>query len=356
MNKVIIISLNGKAYQLEEGAHDKLRGYLDEAARRLAGDPGKAEILSDLERALAEKCGRFLSPTKNVVSEPEMDQLIKEMGPVENSAEEGAKPEESRKEAKPAGIKRLYRLKEEGFFSGVCAGLAAYLGIDPAVIRILFALLTLFTSGSWVLIYIIFTFIMPQAHTEEQKAAAFGEPFTAKDWVDRAKGDPEKPADGRDWRFWRREFRQKMREERREQRRYMYPHAGFRPFSIILALIGAALSLAWFLGLIGLVSGGAAFGWSMPAGMPLWVALLIWSCFYALVALPLRMVHRGACYEGPGGMVCARQAWDPAGNLSRIILWTVLVWAVWRYLPGTHVFFDKLSALGSNFFKVLITP
>lgn len=356
MNKVITVNLNGKACQLEEGAHDKLRSYMDEAARNLAGDPGMEEILTDLERALAEKCERFLTPAKNVVTVPEIDQVLKEMGPVESSGDEPAKPEEAHKEASPSGIKRLYRLKEEGVFTGVCAGLAAYFGVDPAIIRLLFALLTMFTSGSWLLIYFILIFIMPRARTEEQKAAAFGEPFTAKDWVDRVKWNFEKPEGGHDWRFWRREVRQKMRNERRARRSFMRENAGSRPFSLVLILAGAALSLIWFLGLIGLVSGGAAFGWGVPAGMPLWAALLVWSSFYALAALPLRMLRRGACCEGPGGMACGRHAWGVADSLFRMILWTVLVWAMWRYLPGTHTHLEKLAAAGNDIARALVTP
>ena len=42
------------------------------------------------------------------------------------------------------GTKRLYRLKDGRIVAGVCAGLAAYLGIDATLIRLGFALLTVF--------------------------------------------------------------------------------------------------------------------------------------------------------------------------------------------------------------------
>ncbi len=357
MNKVITVNLSGKAYQLEEGAHNNLRAYLDEAARRLAADPGRAEILSDLEQALAEKCERFLSPPKNVVTEPEMDALLKEMGPVESSAGGEAKAEEQPKAARSAGVKRLYRLKEEGFFTGVCAGLAAYFSLDPVVVRIIFALLTLFTSGSWVLIYIILAFIMPRARTEEQRAAAYGDPFTAKEWVDQAKGHYEKLAGGHNWRSLLRETARKMRQERRERRNYVYPHGRFSPFSLLLVLAGAAVSLAWVVGLSGIISGGAAFGWNVPAGTPLWLALLGWSCLYALVVVPLRLTRRGACCCPDGAPCCGgRYGWMTMRILFNIILWTALVWAVLHYVPGAHRFFDNLAALGSESYKALVTP
>jgi len=55
MNKVITINLDGTAYQLEEGGYDALRSYLESASARLQGNPDRDEILSDIERAMAEK-------------------------------------------------------------------------------------------------------------------------------------------------------------------------------------------------------------------------------------------------------------------------------------------------------------
>lgn len=46
--------------------------------------------------------------------------------------------------------------------SGVCAGIANYLNIDPTIIRILF-LISLFSWGAGVLIYIICSIVIPIA-------------------------------------------------------------------------------------------------------------------------------------------------------------------------------------------------
>ena len=66
MQKVIIINLNGNAYQLDEDAYAALRIYLDNAEAQLAFNPDKTEIVADLEQAIAEKCMRFLAPHKTV--------------------------------------------------------------------------------------------------------------------------------------------------------------------------------------------------------------------------------------------------------------------------------------------------
>lgn len=46
--------------------------------------------------------------------------------------------------------------------AGVCGGLAEYFGWDVTVVRILYALATVFTAFSGVIIYIILWIVMPE--------------------------------------------------------------------------------------------------------------------------------------------------------------------------------------------------
>lgn len=56
--------------------------------------------------------------------------------------------------------KRLYKVEKDRKLFGVCGGVAEYLGMDPTIIRILWAILTLF-YGIGLLIYIICAFVFP---------------------------------------------------------------------------------------------------------------------------------------------------------------------------------------------------
>ena len=48
--------------------------------------------------------------------------------------------------------------------AGVCAGIGEYMGIDPTVIRVLYALLAVFSVGfPGLLLYLILCLIMPAA-------------------------------------------------------------------------------------------------------------------------------------------------------------------------------------------------
>ena len=86
MNKVITINLNGNAYQVEERGYELLCEYLDAAEAQLKDNPDRAEIISDLEQAIADKCRNFLGPQKTIVTTAEIEQIIQAMGPVDGEA------------------------------------------------------------------------------------------------------------------------------------------------------------------------------------------------------------------------------------------------------------------------------
>jgi len=59
--------------------------------------------------------------------------------------------------------KRLYRSKKDRMIAGVCSGIAEYLDIDPTVIRILYVLLTVFTSFlPGIIAYLLLWLIIPE--------------------------------------------------------------------------------------------------------------------------------------------------------------------------------------------------
>lgn len=55
--------------------------------------------------------------------------------------------------------KKLYRINEGKQIAGVCGGIAEYLGIDPTVIRLIWALVAL--TGAGILAYFIAALIIP---------------------------------------------------------------------------------------------------------------------------------------------------------------------------------------------------
>ena len=58
--------------------------------------------------------------------------------------------------------KKLYKSNQNKMIDGVCGGIAEYFGIDPTVVRLLWALFSLM-GGSGILAYIIAAIIIPRS-------------------------------------------------------------------------------------------------------------------------------------------------------------------------------------------------
>lgn len=69
-------------------------------------------------------------------------------------------------------MKRLYKSRKNKVIDGVCGGIAEYMEVDPVLVRLVAALLIIFTGGVVVIAYILGMIIMPNqpwdASTEEE--------------------------------------------------------------------------------------------------------------------------------------------------------------------------------------------
>ena len=72
--------------------------------------------------------------------------------------------------------KHLYRTREGRLVAGVCTGIAAYFGIDPTLVRLAFALSTIF-GGLGVLIYLVAWIVIPE---EGGDGSSIAESFVSK--------------------------------------------------------------------------------------------------------------------------------------------------------------------------------
>jgi phage shock protein C len=58
--------------------------------------------------------------------------------------------------------RRLYRSRSDSMIGGVAAGLAAYLNADPALVRIVWAILVVVTGGAALVVYIVAWIVVPE--------------------------------------------------------------------------------------------------------------------------------------------------------------------------------------------------
>jgi phage shock protein PspC (stress-responsive transcriptional regulator) len=59
-------------------------------------------------------------------------------------------------------MKELKRSRTNRMIAGVCGGIGEYLDIDPNLIRLIWAVITVFTVGTGVLAYLLAWLIMPE--------------------------------------------------------------------------------------------------------------------------------------------------------------------------------------------------
>ena len=239
-----------------------------------------------------------------MVLEKEVDEVLKEMGPVQGAktSDEGSATTTPKDTTSP---KRLYLIREGAMFAGVCTGLAAYFNTDVTLIRIIFVLLTILTHGIAIPIYLVMMIVVPKANTSKEKAQAYGQPFTAQEWVDRAKQEYHNFADKGEWKKWRHEIKQQHREQKMKWRQEnMRPRFCrlFLQLSPFFGIMVGVLSLLWVLGLISLIGKGAILGYAIPAGIPLWIALLVWVCLYCFIVWPFKAARWHYTYVQDGNV------------------------------------------------------
>ena len=58
--------------------------------------------------------------------------------------------------------KKLYKIEEGKKLDGVCGGIAEYFDLDPTLVRVIWALVTLCTVGVGVIGYLVCSLLMPR--------------------------------------------------------------------------------------------------------------------------------------------------------------------------------------------------
>ncbi|PYR77353.1 MAG: hypothetical protein DMF86_09395 [Acidobacteria bacterium] len=371
MQKVIGINLNGNAYQIEERGYEALLAYLDRAEAALKDNPDQAEIISDLEQAIAEKCQKFLASHKTVVTSAEVDQIIREMGPVDTGAAEAAdaagadatgtaagEKTEPPKDKDRHAPKRLYQIREGAMLSGVCKGIAAYLNVDVTLVRIVFVILAILTKGVWLLVYGVMMFVVPYANTSEERAAAHGRPFTAKEVIDQAKRNYTDFKTNKEWRrHWRRQrrqWKQQWRQARSAERGWapgVPEHVAYATqvwagvAAPVLGLINLALVVVLVLAFVSLGSTHAVFGYALPEGLPLWAGfLLLIVCYQAATGLVAGVLRPVVIGYGPPHTIWVGQFFS-ALWLAFILL---SIWWGYHHVPAMHDFIQRLPAIWND--------
>jgi phage shock protein PspC (stress-responsive transcriptional regulator) len=182
MKKIININLSGRVIPIEDSAYEKLQAYIESLRRYFSNEEGRDEIINDIESRIAELMNEKIRKGASCITDADIEEIAQSMGrPEDFDAEAAADATESAhqsghqqsaytssssssSEKKSRG--RLYRDTSDKFIGGVCSGIAAYMNVDPAIVRILFAIITFGGFGLGFLAYILLWIILPTKDLE----------------------------------------------------------------------------------------------------------------------------------------------------------------------------------------------
>jgi phage shock protein PspC (stress-responsive transcriptional regulator) len=173
MKKALQISIAQTLFTIEEDAYAVLDQYLNSIRTHFRSTADNEDIITDIESRIAEQ---FQEMGVRIVTMKEVGAVMATMGKIEDFGSEPATP--TTPENKNTENKKLYRDADNKILFGVCSGLSKYTGIDVLWIRIAFILLTVFTQGLGLIIYVIMIIAVPTAKTASQKLEMNGTPVT----------------------------------------------------------------------------------------------------------------------------------------------------------------------------------
>ena len=174
MNKTVSISLAGFSFMIEEQAYEKLNKYLHALRNSLEKDEAD-EVMYDIEIRIAEIFRENLDK-REVVNSDDVEKVIAQLGTpeaIEGQSEENTERENPQEKTR----KELFRDMKKGKIAGVCAGLAQYIGLDIALMRIAWIVLCICSVGFSVVAYIILWVAVPEAETASDFLKMQGKPI-----------------------------------------------------------------------------------------------------------------------------------------------------------------------------------
>jgi len=166
MKKNFSVNIGGRIFNIDDDAYECLNSYLSRLRNFFAAEQGYQEIIADIEMRIAELLDQKKDNGLQIITLSHIEEVIASMGePDQFSDSETEKPK-----AAP-GVKtrgKLFRDPDNRQIGGVAAGIAAWFGIDPVWVRVIFAAFTLFYAVG-IIVYAVLWLILPVAQTTSEK-------------------------------------------------------------------------------------------------------------------------------------------------------------------------------------------
>ncbi|MFC2601961.1 MAG: PspC domain-containing protein [Candidatus Saccharimonas sp.] len=178
MKEITRIHLAKTPFSAEIDAKKSLEKYLNLIQKNMHAEP---EAMQEIEARMVELLAERGVAKDGVIGNDDVLAIQKQMGEPRDFSDGSDNAEidaDVDDEVLGNSPKQLMRDTEHGLIGGVCAGVAAYFGVNPLWIRLIAIFSPFITFGTAVLIYIVMWLSIPEARTASDKLRMRGEPVT----------------------------------------------------------------------------------------------------------------------------------------------------------------------------------
>lgn len=180
MKKTLTVNLGGTVFHIDEDAYRLLDNYLSNLKMHFRKEAGADEIIDDIERRISELFAEKLTAGSQVITITDVEEVIARMGkPEDMEAENDSEPSVGNA-TRTTIHRRLYRNPDDKLLGGVISGMAAYLGWDVTLLRLLLLVVLICGVGTLIPVYIVCWLVIPEARTAAEKLSMRGEAVTVE--------------------------------------------------------------------------------------------------------------------------------------------------------------------------------
>ena len=175
MKKTLTVNLGGTVFHIDEDAYRLLDNYLSNLKIHFRKEAGADEIIDDIERRISE-----LTAGSQVITITDVEEVIARMGKPEDMEAENDSEPSIGNATRTTIHRRLYRNPDDKLLGGVISGMAAYLGWDVTLLRLLLLVVLICGVGTLIPVYIVCWLVIPEARTAAEKLSMRGEAVTVE--------------------------------------------------------------------------------------------------------------------------------------------------------------------------------
>lgn len=180
MKKTLTVNLGGTVFHIDEDAYRLLDNYLSNLKIHFRKEAGADEIIDDIERRISELFAEKLTAGSQVITITDVEEVIARMGKPEDMEAENDREPSVGNATRTTIHRRLYRNPDDKLLGGVISGMAAYLGWDVTLLRLLLLVVLICGVGTLIPVYIVCWLVIPEARTAAEKLSMRGEAVTVE--------------------------------------------------------------------------------------------------------------------------------------------------------------------------------